>query len=250
MPQSYYDIAREGSLDKTHPVYANIQKLSRGARKILDLGCGEGTRLAQIKNKKALKVGVDVSREAIFLAKKNYPNFKFIKVGEKLPFKDGSFDLVYSAFVLEHTRNPENLLEEALRVMADNGKILLVAPNFGAPNRASPNNNTNRISKLFRGIANDLYLLFFPGNKSLEWQKVVPKKTYEFIDADTTCEPYLLSLEKFLVSRNVKILEKSSLWNQESGKPLSQLPFRLLGQTGLPPFSYWGPHLLLIGLKI
>ena len=50
--------------------------------------------------------------------------------GESLPFADGSFDVVYSANVLEHTQRPHAVLDEALRVLKPGGTLQFVYPNY------------------------------------------------------------------------------------------------------------------------
>lgn len=52
--------------------------------------------------------------------------------GEQIPFPDGTFDLVYSSTVLEHTRSPEDVLRESLRVLKPGGYLMFVYPNYGA----------------------------------------------------------------------------------------------------------------------
>lgn len=249
MVSNYYAIAKSGSLDKTHPAYVLIQEYSENATKILDLGCGEGTRLNLINNKNAVKVGVDISPAAISLVKKQYPKITFKKISYNLPFPDNFFDFVYSAFVLEHTKDSERFIKEAVRVLARGGILLFVAPKFGSPNRASPNNKTNRLTKLLTGVKNDFHISFSRKLENLGWEKVVPLKTYNFIDADTRVEPYLLSFEKFMIGLGIKIIKKSSLWEKKYGFSFFQLQYRLLGSLGVWPFRYWGPHLLLIGQK-
>jgi len=51
-------------------------------------------------------------------------------VGESLPFPDASFDIVYSANVLEHTQDPERVLSEALRILRPGGLLHMEMPNF------------------------------------------------------------------------------------------------------------------------
>jgi 2-polyprenyl-3-methyl-5-hydroxy-6-metoxy-1,4-benzoquinol methylase len=52
--------------------------------------------------------------------------------GEDLPFPDNHFDLIFSSTVLEHTEDPQLVLEEAIRVLRPGGRMQFVYPNYGA----------------------------------------------------------------------------------------------------------------------
>lgn len=52
--------------------------------------------------------------------------------GEKLPFADGTFDLVCSFLVMEHVQNPYWVLSEAARVLKPGGHLHFVVPNYGS----------------------------------------------------------------------------------------------------------------------
>ena len=246
--KDYYQVARSGSLDTSHPAMKKLVELANNAVSILDMGCGEGTRLSLLKGKGKKRVGVDISPQAISLAQKKYRDIDF-RVGtiEKLPFKKESFDLVYSAFVFEHLENPEKVLKEGIRVLKRRGHLLIVAPNFGAPNRASPPFKGNRFFKLLRGFIDD-----FSSKPSLKWSKVKPIATSERyeIDWDTVSEPYLGSLIKFLNNKKVVVEFASSCWQQElPGASLFQEIIRLLANLKKYPFILWGPHLLVVARK-
>lgn len=244
----YYDIAKKGSEDLNHPAMIELKNISKNARKLLDMGCGEGTRLANIADKHTTIFGIDISSTAIKKAKKKYPKFNFV-VGdlEKLPFPDNEFDLVYSAFVFEHLDNPKKVIKEGVRVLKPGGSFLIAAPNYGAPNRASPPFKGNRILKLFEGFVKD----FIPV-KGLGWHKVKPIadiNTYG-ADWDTTIEPYMGSLIKYLKSRNLRIIHATAGWGMErAGASSMQKIIRGLGETGIYPFKYWGPHFVLVTQK-
>ncbi len=50
--------------------------------------------------------------------------------GERIPFADASFDVVYSNNVLEHTSDPGRVLEEAMRVLKPGGTLFVEVPNY------------------------------------------------------------------------------------------------------------------------
>lgn len=77
---------------------------------MLDVGCGPGLLLNAMKDKIKNIAGIDVSRDAVALAKEllfkhqsNMPNIEvFLASLDSIPFPDISFDLVVCVDVLEH----------------------------------------------------------------------------------------------------------------------------------------------------
>ena len=51
-------------------------------------------------------------------------------VGEQLPFRDGTFDLVVLDQVIEHVTDQRKVLGEALRVVKPDGAIYVACPNY------------------------------------------------------------------------------------------------------------------------
>ena len=247
--ESYYQKAEAGSLEFDHPAMKKLIEISNGASAVLDMGCGEGTRLNKIVTKAGQKgCGIDISTKAVGLAKEKYPRLSFL-VGdlESLPYKNESFDLVYSAFVFEHLDNPKKVLKEAVRVLKKGGNLMIVAPNFGAPNRASPPFKGNRWVKLISGFIKD----FYPRD-GLNWHKEEPIATSQKfeIDWDTTIEPYLGSLIRFVKNLGLAIIETGSSWEEEEKEANAiQKLFRFLGERNIYPFKNWGPHLVLLAEK-
>ena len=153
------------------------------------MGCGEGTKLSHICGTHALGSGVDISNKAIELAKSEYPHLLFQQAdANKLPFPDGQFDMVYTAFVLEHTDDPETVITEMVRVLKPGGLMIHIAPNYGASNRQSPCATYGRKAKLIKGIWKDYLILFWSSNSS-------------FVDQTTTVrsDKFHLKLEKKLL---------------------------------------------------
>ena len=249
--ERYYQKAKEASTKiGNHPGLIILRQLVSISKKVLDVGCGEGTRLNLFSKKGHKGTGVDVSGYAIKKAKKQYSHFNFVLVkGEKLPFQSNSFDLAYSTFVLEHTQDPKLFVDEMIRIVRPNGKIVILCPNYGAPNRRSPVSKANPLKKLLFGVTQDIIPKH---NTSLSFTKVTPRKIFRNSDDDTTCEPYLLTLQRYLIKeQNIQIEISSSLWEiDDQVHSHHQRIFKFLGTYKIPPFKFWGPQLFVVLRKI
>jgi len=76
----------------------------------LDVGCGEHPIYDSCIHLDVKKVG-DIQA-----------------TGESLPFKNGCFNKIFCLEVIEHLKHPRNFLDEAHRVLGDNGKLILTTP--------------------------------------------------------------------------------------------------------------------------
>lgn len=110
-------------------------------KKLLEIGSGYGTNLGTWIKKFDLDAygterdtegfgcSFQASRE-LFAANGLDPE-RIIRVrDDTLPFPDGSFDVVYSGNVLEHTESPMKVLEEAVRVLRPGGILHVEVPNY------------------------------------------------------------------------------------------------------------------------
>jgi ubiquinone/menaquinone biosynthesis C-methylase UbiE len=97
----------------------------------LDIGCGAGLALEYCHQYGLRATGFDISRRAILTAKKILPKSIMLLVadGEKLPFKDRSFDLASSLGTIEHFPSPCLGIKEIVRVGKKNGTVLFIVPN-------------------------------------------------------------------------------------------------------------------------
>lgn len=95
---------------------------------ILDLGCGNGAYTVEFMKHTNRIVGLDISAHMLF----GNP-WKKILMGnaEKLPFGDGSFDIIFSANLFHHCPNPMNILKEMKRVSKK--YIISIEPNGRNP---------------------------------------------------------------------------------------------------------------------
>jgi SAM-dependent methyltransferase len=93
------DCVWTGNWDVIVDVRVNlIRELTNPTDKIIDFGCGYGWLSQEIENP---YVGVDQTTALIDYGKELYPDVQFIeaKMQNKLPFADGSFDIVFSSCV-------------------------------------------------------------------------------------------------------------------------------------------------------
>src|SRR5262249_25835551 len=67
----------------------------------------------------------------------DYPSTDVVDVGERLPFRTGAFDAVFSIAVLEHVRDPFRCASELVRVLKPGGSIFVAVP-FVQPLHAYP----------------------------------------------------------------------------------------------------------------
>jgi ubiquinone/menaquinone biosynthesis C-methylase UbiE len=118
-----------------NPVVGAISNSTKNL-KILDVGSGPGT-LAQLLNEKEAQfeiTGIDISKKMIEEAKKrvSHKNISFQnqKVNAPLAFADKQFDVVTfcSVLFLVEDKLKAKLIQEALRVLKPNGKIIILTP--------------------------------------------------------------------------------------------------------------------------
>ena len=107
----------------------NLLKKYIGAKKhILDVGCGDG-RTSSVLVEYNDVWGVDISSLALKEASRKGLKTKLYNIEKGLPFKSRRFDVVLLMDVLEHTINPEYILNESRRVLKTNGTIIICVPN-------------------------------------------------------------------------------------------------------------------------
>ncbi len=99
---------------------------------VLDAGCGAGNKTYYFSQFGKEIHGIDISQKDIEEAKDRF-NAKnlFFKVAsvEQIPFRDNTFDVVCSCWVIEHLENPKKFIDEAFRVLKPGGIFILWAPN-------------------------------------------------------------------------------------------------------------------------
>ena len=96
---------------------------------ILDIGSGKGNHLVGFSRLGTEAHGLDKRDECL----KVLENFDIRECDiekERFPFEDNFFDFVFSKSVLEHVKNTDNFLKEALRVLKPNGIAVMLTPDW------------------------------------------------------------------------------------------------------------------------
>jgi SAM-dependent methyltransferase len=104
----------------------------RARGRVLDDGCGLGLYLERLATGARAAVGVEFDAERARLA-----GGRGLRVaqaaGERLPFPDGTFDLILSHEVLEHVADDRQAMGEIARLLAPGGRAVIFVPNRGYP---------------------------------------------------------------------------------------------------------------------
>lgn len=97
---------------------------SRPGARVLDVGCGAGDNLRRLVRYGSRPVGLEPALARARQATRLAPTA--VGVGEALPWRDGSFDLVYVSHVLHHAADLDAMLRESLRVLRPGGLLFLI----------------------------------------------------------------------------------------------------------------------------
>lgn len=102
--------------------------------KLIDVGCGIGEFVYQLKDRFNTLVGVDISSREIDFAKKRMEKFEnvFLYLGElnSFHFPDGHFNVCLCLDVLEHVPTVFPLLQEIYRILRAHGDLIVTVPNW------------------------------------------------------------------------------------------------------------------------
>ena len=125
-------------------------------KEVVDLGCGAGYGTYSLARLARSILGVDFSDEAVAYAAWCYeaPGLRY-EVGDvaRLPQPGGSFDAAVSFEVIEHLERPEALVEEATRLLKEDGVFVV-----STPDKQTYSNERNSVN---RHHSNEMYPLEF-----------------------------------------------------------------------------------------
>ena len=111
---------------RAYPIFLQLLQAQPGER-VLDVACGPGLLLKAAIARGLRADGVDVSAEAIGMAKQLVPQAT-VQVGnaEALPFADGTFDCVTCLGSIERFLDRQKALREVARVLKPDGRFCVL----------------------------------------------------------------------------------------------------------------------------
>jgi ubiquinone/menaquinone biosynthesis C-methylase UbiE len=159
--QEFYDAGWRGELDRGKEQRGNLQanldflartNLLQPGDRILEIGCGIGTVVAELVRQGYDAMGTDISQVAVEYGRAKYGNVRLeVQPAEELPYADGTFGVVLSFDLFEHIAHIDRHVGEVQRVLKPGGHYLFETPN-----------------KLSNVVAETL------AYKSLKWRRVHP----------------------------------------------------------------------------
>jgi methionine biosynthesis protein MetW len=120
---------------ETHSKYIKAIEILKNCRRVLDIGCGDGSFCDLLKetSKHSEAYGIDISDEAVKIALSKGMRAYLLNVGEDaFPFENEFFDGVFCGEVIEHLYDPDHLLDEIYRILSRDGVCILTTPNLAS----------------------------------------------------------------------------------------------------------------------
>lgn len=127
----YYNSASDevlGRKEDYYPIILEIKKFKENGN-LLDVGCGWGGLLEAGRDYGYQCKGVEITKNCVEHCKnigfKVYEsNFTNLKTNEK-------FDIITIQSVLEHNKEPQNILRKAKELLKEDGIVVISVPNYG-----------------------------------------------------------------------------------------------------------------------
>lgn len=176
--------------------YNCILKWIPSESNIVDLGCGDGTLLAFLKERGIKGEGIDISPSGVLATKAK--NIKAVvgRIDESLPYRNSSFDFAICNVTIQMVMYPEVLLREMSRI----SRYQIVSfPNFASL--------PNRLDLLVRGR---MPKIMIPG---YEWYSTGHIHQLSILDFESLCTLLNLRIVKryFIFSKRMFFIPKKFL---------------------------------------
>jgi len=196
--------------DGTILFYTRVNALIQPTHTLIDIGCGRGVyandpvpyrqRLRILKDKCAKVIGIDINPDANL--NPYLDEFRLIE-GNRWPLESKSVDICLADNVLEHLLVPDNLFNEARRILKPGGYLCLRTPNimsyFGLISKLIPNQKHGQILKKLKQTSQaDIFPTFYKCNTIYSVKRMLNKYNFSKCVYGHDPEPAYLHFSKFL----------------------------------------------------
>lgn len=118
------------------PRIRTVVELVGQNKKVLDLGCYEGTITQLIAQNQNEVLGVDFSGKALAITKERGIRIYRADIEkDELPFREKSFDVIVAAEVIEHVFDMRIVFEKIKKLLKPDGYLVLTTPNLATLGR-------------------------------------------------------------------------------------------------------------------
>jgi 2-polyprenyl-3-methyl-5-hydroxy-6-metoxy-1,4-benzoquinol methylase len=97
--------------------------------KLLDVGCGDGSYLAFMKELGYQALGIDPDPEAVRVAKEYYGITVYCGTIDQVELAEEEFDAITIRHVIEHMHDPMAALQASYKLLKPGGKLVILTPN-------------------------------------------------------------------------------------------------------------------------
>jgi SAM-dependent methyltransferase len=122
--------AKRGGLGRALGYVMYLQGMRPG--RVLDVGCGNGSRLAELRARGWDVQGVEPDSKAAAVAHERYHVPVVVGTLERDTFPQASFDAIVMTHVIEHVRDPLPVLRTCRMLLRPGGKLVVTCPNLDA----------------------------------------------------------------------------------------------------------------------
>jgi 2-polyprenyl-3-methyl-5-hydroxy-6-metoxy-1,4-benzoquinol methylase len=119
-PEGYYNVKRKEMLEF----------LPVNSKKILEIGCGDGTFASFLKNENTVVWGIELMKDQALTAREKIDKILIGPCEENIHnLPDNYFDAIYCNDVLEHLVDPYTVIQQLKSKLSENGKLISSIPN-------------------------------------------------------------------------------------------------------------------------